>query len=279
MNQTHYEEIDLVELLAKSIRALRRHAILISICLGLTLGLAVWIWVTSDRVYESRMMIYSSILTQSYCEQLAENLNALVRDRNRPALASRLGLTEEQAAAIRKVEMEGALEGAVPEPDRWAIVVTVRITDNAILPDLQKGIIEYIAGNDFVKVRTDERKRTYEELIARVAEEIEKLEAVKQRLLEGAYTSPQGMVMMNPSEAYSRTVSLVKEKLELEEKLRLVNSVQLVEGFIPLNNPVSPRLSLLLVGGFVAGILLFFLIIGLRYVWYLAERDVPTRAG
>lgn len=273
MKQTRYEEIDLVELLAKSIRALKRHALLITICLALSIGFAVWLWFTSPRVYESRMMIYSSILTESYCQELAENLNALVRDGNSSALANRLKLTVEQAAALRKVNMEGALEGAVPEVDRWAIVVTVRVTDNAILPDLEAGIVEYIAGNDFVKVRTDEKKRTYQELIARVAEEIEKLEAVKQRILQGAYSSPQGVVMMNPSEAYARTVQLVKEKLELEEKLRLVNSVQVVEGFIPLNRPISPRLSLLLVGGFVGGIIAFLLIIGFRYTWLVAQRD------
>jgi hypothetical protein len=217
------------------------------------------------------MLIYSSILTQAYCEELAESLNALIRDHNHRALADRLSLTVEQAAALRRVTMVGALEGAVPEVDRWAVVVTVRVTDNAILPDLEEGIVEYIAGKDFVKIRTDQKKRTYQELIARVAEEIEKLEAVKQRILEGAYSSPQGVVMMNPSEAYSRTVQLVKEKLELEERLKLVNSVQVVEGFIPLNQPVSPRLSLLLVGGFVAGIVVFLFIIGFRYTWSVAQ--------
>ena len=72
MNQTHHEEIDLVELLARSLRALRRHLVLILICLGVTIGFAVWIWSASARVYESRMLIYSSILTESYCQELAE---------------------------------------------------------------------------------------------------------------------------------------------------------------------------------------------------------------
>lgn len=273
MKQTPHEEIDLVELLAKSIRALKRNFTLILICLGLTIGLAVWLWIAAAREYESRMMIYSSILTESYCQELAESLNALVRDDNYSALAARLGLTEEQAVTIRRVTMEGALEGAVPEVDRLIVIVTVRTRDNAVLPDLQRGIMEYIAGNDFVKIRTEERRRSYEELIARVAEEIEKLEAVKQKILQGTYSSSTGMMMMNPSEAYARTVELVRQKLELEEKLRLVNSVQLVEGFIPLNKPVSPKLSILMAGGLVTGMLLSLLIMGLRYAWSLAQQD------
>ena len=80
-------------------------------------------------------------------------------------------------------------------------------------------------------------------------------------------------MLMNPSEAYVSTVELVKEKLELEEKLRLVNSVQVVEGFVPIKNPVSPKLSILLPVGFVAGLLLAVVIIALRYAWALSERN------
>src|SRR5690606_22321931 len=149
-------------------------------CLALTIGLAVWMWFTSARVYESRMLIYSSILTQAYCEELAESLNALIRDHNHRALADRLSLTVEQAAAHRSVTMVGALECAVPAVVRCAVVVTVRVTDNAILPDLEEGVVGYIAGKDFVKIRADQKKRAYQKLIARVAEESEKLEAVNQ---------------------------------------------------------------------------------------------------
>ncbi|HLT82138.1 MAG TPA: hypothetical protein VKZ86_14005 [Cyclobacteriaceae bacterium] len=272
MNQTHHEEIDLVELLARSLRALRRHLVLILICLGVTIGFAVWIWSASARVYESRMLIYSSILTESYCQELAESLNALVRDGNHGLLADRLGLTEEQASAIRKVTMEGALETA-SEQERLAIVVTVRILDNSMLPDLQEGIIEFISQNDFVRVRTEEKKRAYQELIARVEQEIEKLESVKQSMLQGSRASASATMLMNPSEAYVSTVELVKEKLELEEKLRLVNSVQVVEGFVPIKKPVSPKLSILLPVGFVAGLLLAVVIIALRYAWALSERN------
>jgi RNA-binding protein YhbY len=218
------------------------------------------------------MLIYSSILTESYCLELADNLNALVRDGNYPILAQRLGITEKQAAAIRKVTMRGALE-TVPEEDRLAIIVTVRIKDNGVLPDLQRGIINYIAQNEFVKVRVEERKRAYEELIARVAEEIEKLEAVKQRIAQGTGSSSGSMVLMNPSDAYVRTVELLERKLGLEERLRLVSGVQLVEGFTPLNKPVSPKLAVLLASGLIAGIILAAVIIGLRYAWVLAQRD------
>src|SRR5690606_4777654 len=187
-------------------------------------------------------------------------------------LAARLGLTEQEAARIRKVTMKGALQ-TVPEEDRLAIVVTVRTTDNGILPALQKGIMEFIAENDFVKIRAEERKRVYEELLASVKEEIEKLETVKQKMAQGSTVSPAGMLLMDPSEAYVKTVQLVEQKLELEEKLRLVNSVQLVEGFIPRNRPVGPGLPLLLSGAIVAGILLSAVVLGFKYAWLLSQRD------
>ncbi|HEY4655505.1 MAG TPA: hypothetical protein VIH22_13380, partial [Cyclobacteriaceae bacterium] len=58
-----------------------------------------------------------------------------------------------------------------------------------------------------------------------------------------------------------------------EELLRLVKSVQVVEGFSALNRHVSPKLSLLLPAGLLAGLILAFLILGLRYVISLSRQD------
>lgn len=273
MKDKPQDEIDLVELLARLVRVLRRNAILISVCVVVSLGLTVWIGLTAPKVYESRMMLYTSILTESYCEQLAMNLRALIKDENYELLAQRLKISEDQASMLRAVDIEGALEGAANEMDRNFIVVVVRTLDNSILPDLQEGVMQYISQKDFVKVRTEEKRRFYEGLIARVGEEIEKLEDVKERIGAGDYRQISGMVMVNPADVYKQTVELYREKFTLEEELRLVNSVQLVEGFSPLNRHVSPKLSLLLPAGLVSGFLLAFLIMGLHYVTSLARQD------
>lgn len=267
------DEIDLIELLARFVRLLKKNFALIAICVVICVGLAVWIRFASPKIYESRMMVYSDILTESYCDQLARNLSSLIKDSNYELLADRLSLSPEQASKLHEVRIEGALEGAVPEEARSFIVVVVRILDNAVLPDLQAGIIEYLSQNDFVKTRTEEKKRYYQELIARIGEEIEKLEVAKQRITSGDFGRAAGTVMMNPSEIYAQTVTLVETKLSMEEKLHLVNSVQLVEGFSPLNRHVSPRLSILLPAGLVSGFLLAFLIMGLRYTASIARQD------
>jgi len=161
----------------------------------------------------------------------------------------------------------------VDEADKLFLVVTVRVFSNTILPDLQDGIVRYIGQNDFAKVRTEEKRRFYNELIAKVDEEIQKLEGVKQKISDGAYRSSNGVVMMNPSDPYTETVALFRDKLAYEELLRLVNSVQVVEGFSALNRHVSPKLSLLLPAGLLAGLILAFLILGLRYVISLSRQD------
>lgn len=274
MKEKPQDEIDLIELLARFIRMLRRNIVLISISVAVCLAISIWALVTLPKVYESRMIIYSDILTESYCDQLAMNLNALVQDRNFELLAERLKISEDQAATLRNVEMEGVLEGAATEAERLVIVVEVRLVDNSVLPDLQEGIVQYMTEKDFVKTRTEEKRRFYQELIARVGQEIEKLEVVKQKITDGDYRQVSGMVMVNPADVYAQTVELFKNKLMLEEELRLVSSVQLVEGFSPLNRPVSPKLSILLPAGLVAGLLVAFLIIGLRYALTLAPGDV-----
>lgn len=259
------DELDLIQLAAGFVRMLRRNIILILICVGTTTAIAVWITLTAHKVYESRMMLYSNILTESYCDQLAVNLRAIIKDENYELLAERLNITSDQASQLRDIQIEGALQAGsiAQEADRLFLVVTVKVIDNSVLPALQDGIIYYLGQNDFVKVRTQQKIQYYEKLIARVADEIEKLERVKERLSEGTYKSQGGIVVMDPSDPYAETVELYRDKLTYEEALRLVNSVQLVEGFSPLNTPVSPKLTLLLPGGLLSGVILAFLILGI----------------
>jgi hypothetical protein len=275
MDDRPNEELDLIKLAAGFIRMLKRNMILILVCVGFTMGLAVWIAFMGHKTYESRMMLYSDILTESYCDHLAVNIEAIIKERNYKLLANRLNISEAQASKLKGIKIEGALEPgtAAQEAEKLFLVVTVRVSDNSVLPDLQVGIISFIGQNDFVKVRTQEKKQYYEKLIAKVGEEIEKLEKIKEKIAAGTYRSESGIVVMDPADPYSKTVELYRDKLGYEEALRLVNSVQLVEGFTPLNKQVSPKLSLLLPAGLASGFVVAFSIMAISYLIRVSRED------
>ncbi len=76
------DEIDLLELFAKFILIIRRNTVIIIIAfiLGTLLGLAYYQFV--PKSYESRMILTSDILTESYSKTLFETINQLVKERN-----------------------------------------------------------------------------------------------------------------------------------------------------------------------------------------------------
>jgi hypothetical protein len=263
------DEIDLFNLVGRFVLVLKKYAVLIVICVLIATGTSLGLYFAAKKVYESRMMIFSDILTESYAEKLAVTIQSLLWDGNHELVGKRLGITTEQAGLVKSIKVESALdEGAanVQESDKLFLVVTVRVQDNSVLPDLQNGILNYVRQNEFAKVREEQKRIFLTDLIQKVEEEITKIESLKERISEGNYRGSEGMVMMDPSNPYAKTVELYREKLTYESELALLNSVQLVEGFTPFANPIQPKLSVYVPAGFFAGVLLAFGIILLRYV-------------
>lgn len=263
------DEIDLLELVSKVVILFKKNLWLIILCIAICFGASLAIYYSKDRVYSSRMIVYSDILTKSYSEKLALNLKDLIEDDSYTELSSKLGLTPGEAEELVDLRIESALDDASPQVEearRLFLVITVEVKDNAILPKLQTGIMKFIGENSFVKVRVEQRKKYYEELIQKVSMEIEKLEEVKKKISEGTFKSGGGMLLMDPSEPFSKSIDLFKERLSYQQSLELVNSVQLVEGFVPFDRPIKPRLSLTIGEGILAGFLLASMIMFFRYI-------------
>lgn len=268
-------EIDLLELIVRFTNLVSKNLILIVVFLVIGLGTSLWVYYTSQKVYESKMIVYSDILTES-STKLADNIKELIRDGNLNVVGEKLNLSPEEAMHLKDIEIEKALENIAASPEeqqRLFMEVTVEVTDNSILPKLQEGIINFIQNNDFVKVRVEQRKKNYRELIDKIKGEIQKLEAVKEKIGSGTFNPQGGTLFLEPSNPFSETVELYTKQLEYEEKLELVNSVQLVQGFVPHNRPSKPKLSIALGLGIFSGILLAAGIIFLRFVQKLAQKS------
>ena len=60
----------------------------------------------------------------------------------------------------------------------------------------------------------------------------------------------------------------------MKESLELIDSIQLIEGFIPFIRPKGPKLSVSLTGGFMAGLLFAIVIVFIREIGaYLKSID------
>jgi len=81
------------------------------------------------------------------------------------------------------------------------------------------------------------------------------------RLFQGkpVYTRSAEMMLVDPTNIYSKIIELSKEQINYRNALELSDSIQLVEGFTVFEKPAQPKLSIMLLIGFFGG---FFIAIG-----------------
>lgn len=260
------DEIDLGELLLKLFKIVNRNKLILIIftTLGMAGGLARYY--LKVPVYESSMMLRSDILTEAYSETLTDNLKRLIEERNDALLSEKLSITAEEASHLVDIKVESVEEASTPVGAVKNIIflISVEITDNGILENLQAGIVNFLENNEFVKKRIDLRRKRFEALVSQVNIEIKEIDSLKKRMNEGIIYNQQGanLVVLDPSNVYEKALSLFKEELTYQENLELIDSIQLIEGFTAFKNPIAPRLSIsggsgLLVGLFLALIIVF----------------------
>jgi len=240
--------------------------------IGMIVGLVAYF--TMPPVYESKMVFVSDILTTSFTNELTQNFDQLIRERNDSLLANRFSLTPIQAGSLKKIQIEGLSTVANEDKVQTTFAIKVQIRQRSILPDLQKGILNYLRDNEYVKPRVRQREVMYRTLIEELDSEIKSLEILKDRFVKGESFSSggSGMLLVDPANIYSTLVDLTRQKLEYQNSLELFYSIQLVDGFTPFKNPVSPKLYLNLLIGFAAGFLLTLLLIVFRL---LLKEDSP----
>ncbi|HNV29067.1 MAG TPA: hypothetical protein PKJ83_08025 [Cyclobacteriaceae bacterium] len=275
------DEIDLLELLARVVISIKSNIKLIvgAFLVGSLLGLAYYQFV--PKSYESRMLVSSEILTESYSKTIAEDLNKLIKERNIESLSAKLNLTPADALALGKLEVKNAIEKADgrKEEEKTYLTITCQASDNSIWPGLQSGLINFFETNDYVKIRVEQRKKYYTQVIEKIDKELVDLNELKSRITNGEITqsSKDNLILFDPTTVNTKILDLNKEKINLQNSLETVNSIQLVEGFTVFEKPVSPKLSISLSAGASFGLFIVALILGfksLRKIVSLSEEKL-----
>jgi hypothetical protein len=275
------DEIDLLELLARIVISIKTNFKLIvgAFLIGSLLGLAYYQFV--PKSYESRMLISSEILTESYSKTIAEDLNKLIKERNIESLSAKLDLSPTEALFIGRLEVKNAIEKADgrKEEEKNYLTITCRASDNSIWPNLQSGLINFFETNDYVRIRVDQRKKYYTQVIEKIDKELLDLNELKSTIANGQITQSgkDNLILFDPTTVNTKILDLNKEKINLQNALETVNSVQLVEGFTVFEKPVSPKLSISLSAGASFGLLIFALVLGfksLRKIVSLSEEKL-----
>jgi len=266
--QKKNDEIDLTELLIKMVKAFKANfwAIVFFVAIGIALGTAYYF--TSRKVYQSKMIISSVILTEPFCIALFDNASRYIMEGNSEMLATQFHVSEEVVRKIVSLQVQTVAKGAPADAKgSERFLITAEVLDLAILPELQKGIITYLESNDFVKTRVEQNKNYYKQMLVSVEKEIADMEEFKTRIFNGDFfQNAKGNVMFDPTIVNTKILELTEKKINYQNNLEIANSVQLIDSFTRFEKQFRPKLSLALTTGFLAGVGMACAFIFLRFV-------------
>jgi len=273
------DEIDLLQLFLNFVLLIKKNFLLFLLFFmtGMLLGY-VYSFV-GTKVYESKMLVTSDILTELYVDEEGESLNHLLRENNTEILSASLGLSETEIGQVQSIDIEGRRE-KVTSPliiPTFLLSISAKVTDQEILPKLQKGIISFLENNPYVTTRVDIKRKTNLELIRKIDLEIQSLEAFRKEIYEGKFLEKsEGDLMFDPTQVNSKIILLTQEKLNYQNLVQLVNSIQVVQDFVKHKHPVSPNTAISLAAGASLGLFFVFVLLafkGVRGLVRIAEEN------
>jgi len=273
------EDLDLFETFLKAVRIVVVNFWLFVIFFVGGTAFGAILFYTSAKVYESRMIVSSSILTDSYVKVMFENASKYLKQGNSDVLAEQLHVSPTTAMGISTLEIENlssVLSNSPKENERF--LITAEVYDLKILPELQKGLVTYLETNDFVKVRVEQNRALYKEMLKTVEKEIEDMGELKKKISSGDFfQAAKGNVMFDPTTVNSKIVELTEKKIGYQNSLQLSNSVQVIDGFTKFKRHSNPKISVLMISGATSGLIIAGLIIFYKVVRGLLWEAKPAK--
>jgi hypothetical protein len=280
MSNSSGDEVDLKDIAVKVIRYFLSHFNFIVICILLGTGFGTIFYELAPTRFESKMVVMSDILRESYSDLITEDLSLLIKEKNDSVLAAKLNITREEARDIKSIELEGVSKDiASMNGEETIFIISVEVGNKKVLMKLQDGLINFLRNNEFVKTRVKQREQKYNILIDKIGNEIKSLDSLKRRLFnhKPVYSSSSEMMLVDPTNIYSTIIDLTKQQIDLKNALELFNSIQLIEGFTAFKKPKSPNLSVSLFTGFSLGLLAAVGILTLKGLVRMARENTQKQ--
>jgi hypothetical protein len=262
MANTDTGDLDLEKVFYRMILTVKRFIILIAICLIIGGMLGYLYSNVSKKIYGSKMLISSYVLTNSYAHQLVDNLNLVVQEGNLELLQSKLKVSPEVAGNIVKISAEAAMEDvhALDEKDRVFVKILVQMKDASGFRELEEGLLFYLENNEYAKNISSRKKAAYEEAIRVLDKQIADLETSHNNQLAGKNSDA------DPGMIGRALVETVRQKIETETDLATKVGVHVVDGFTAFSEPQWPRRSTSIGLGLALGVFVAFVIIIIKLI-------------
>jgi hypothetical protein len=254
------EDIDLLVLVERSILFFKKYFIVFLIAGILGLALGFYFYKSIPKTFRSRMVVHSFILSNQEEIQIVKNWNQLLTKGEHSTLSSIFNIPVAVFRYVKKIKAE-EIQQVFSQVNPNGFTIDVLVTDNKVLPDLQKGIVFGFENSAYIKDRLKLKREILTELVEKTANEIKKLELTKANLenIIGGKETNNSSLIIDGSSINRQWVEMNEKLLSLKETLQFTAAVQVLQGFEAFHKPTGPHLLPWLIIGLFGGLAIAYL--------------------
>jgi hypothetical protein len=254
------EDVDLLLLIERAILFFRKYKWIFIVAGLLGISLGIFSYLTLPKIYKSKLILHSFILTNQEEIQILNNWKDLLNKKEYADLAGIFHCPENILYSVRQMKVEEIQKVFTPANPN-GFFIEVMVTDNSILKDLQNGIVYGLENSEYIKEKVATKRTNLAELIEKTKFEIKKLDSTKkilENIISGKGKSSSSLIV--DGSAINRQLIEMNEKLlSFETDLKFSNAIQVLQSFSKFKRPVGPRLMVRIVLGLVVSLSLAYL--------------------
>jgi len=255
------EDIDLLLLIERAVLFFRRYKWIFIGAIALGIASGIFIYSSLPKIYKSRLIAHSFLLTNQEEIQIIDNWNELLSKHEYTSLGKIFNCSERMLHSVKQIKGDEIQKVFTPtNPNGFLIEVTV--TDFSLLDTLQKAIVYGLENNDYLKARMELKRANLRELIVKTTAEIEKFDLTKKRLEDilNGNEPPSSLSIIDITGLSKQLIEMNEKLMNYKQDLQFANALQILQGFSKFKQPAGPKLLVWLFLGLV-----FFLSIAYLY--------------
>lgn len=217
-----------------------------------------------DPSYKTHAIFISEMMPSRFCATLLSNLNEMRRPGNIPELAKTLNISMDAAWQIQGITPDASPRDtfALEKRDSSMSIfkVTLQLSDVNHLDEIEKGLVNYLENNEYIRRRKEARIKNLLEQKAVLAEKIQSLDSLRLTVNSSVVPRSQGQGIIlgepiNPVSIYQAEMTYLRDRLNIEERLSTIEHIELLQPFLRVREHNTPDYDKLLNYAFIASFL------------------------
>lgn len=239
----------------------RRYFRFITLTVVAGLAAGVGFYYAVPPLYKSEFIFSVPVLGKQDVNRFIASLNRQLQENY-----ERLPFSPEVLKSFHRIELMESGE----ESNSYAVSVVV--SDPSVLPEIQEGVVHYIASNDFVERQLKADREEILRIIQMLDKEENRVDNILNQALNGDFPTKKGETF-DLADVSRLKVELDKERIDLESRLKHLESVTVIRGFPYYATPYNKNLWLILALSLLIAIVIAAVVIAIREI-ALAIRKV-----